>query len=420
MAERLLIKNFAGIDEIDIELGRINIFIGAQASGKSICVKCLFYFKGCINSLLRQALLPRLPIDKLDTLFATGFDLMFESTAWQYGSVLRYTNGENFIQLTEANNKVKVSFSNFYQNLFERAKETALTHTAFSPEDSAFLDAALYKRFKQEAEKTLGQAGTSTLLFVPASRATYALSLASKTNDQYLFSTDNFINNFAQFYNIFKRNKSSIREGLSGTLINSLAGEILQAEFKREDEEDFLIQPSGKKTPLTIASSGQQEVLPVVLALQYLAFMADFEPQAVTIEEPEAHLHPTAQNALAQLMAAVYNIRTAPLQFFITTHTPYLLSSFNNLIYAGQLANALADDDIAGQEQLYAIVPKELHLNLADFRVYGLEDGKSTLLIDEEFGLLMAHSIDSVSDIIADQFGDLMALDPANKPSVAD
>ncbi len=45
MAERLIIRNFAGIDEIDIELGRINIFIGAQASGKSICVKCLYFSK---------------------------------------------------------------------------------------------------------------------------------------------------------------------------------------------------------------------------------------------------------------------------------------------------------------------------------------------------------------------------------------
>ncbi|GAB2707506.1 hypothetical protein GCM10011495_31740 [Hymenobacter frigidus] len=111
-------------------------------------------------------------------------------------------------------------------------------------------------------------------------------------------------------------------------------------------------------------------------------------------------------------MAAVYNVRTAPLQLFLTTHTPYLLTAFNNLIYAGQLADTL-HDDAAGLAKLDAVVPKKLRLHLADFRVYGLENGRATLMIDEETGLLRADSLDSVSDVTADQFGDLMALDPA-------
>ncbi|WP_201983511.1 AAA family ATPase [Hymenobacter rubidus] len=410
MAERLIIRNFAGIDEIDIELGRINIFIGAQASGKSICVKCLYYFKGCINSLLRQAIQPRLPVENLDSLFEAGFSVMFDETAFQSNSILRYSDGENFIQIVSNGRQIKATYSNFYADLFNRARKAVTSRVASSPEEEAFSDTAIYVRFKQAAAQALGTFGTSTLLFVPASRAAYSLVGEPRSDDQ--FSIDPFVNNFRPFYAAFKRSESLARAELRNSIIKRLTAEVLQAEFLRLKEDEFIIQVPDTPVPLSVASSGQQEVLPVVLTLRYLALAARIEPEIAIIEEPEAHLHPTAQNALAQLMSAVYNTRKAPLQLFLTTHTPYLLTAFNNLIYAGQLADTL-QDDAPGLAKLEAVVPKELRLNLADFRVYGLENGRATLMIDEETGLLRADSLDSVSDVTADQFGDLMALDPA-------
>jgi AAA15 family ATPase/GTPase len=410
MAERLIIRNFAGIDEIDIELGRINIFIGAQASGKSICVKCLYYFKGCINSLLRQAIQPRLPTDDLESLFEAGFSAMFDKTAFQENSVLRYSDEEKFIQLASNGRKLVATYSIFYSDLFDRARKAVASRTTFSPEEAAFSDTAIYVRFKQAAAQALGTFGTSTLLFVPASRAAYSLVGEPRPDDQ--FSVDPFVNHFRPFYGAFKRNESLTRAELRNSLVERLTAEVLQAQFIRLKEEEFIIQAQDTPVPLSVASSGQQEVLPVVLTLRYLALAARIEPEIAIIEEPEAHLHPTAQNALAQLMAAVYNSRTAPLQLFLTTHTPYLLTAFNNLIYAGQLADNL-QDDVAGMAKLDAIVPKELRLHLADFRVYGLANGRATLMVDAETGLLRADSLDSVSDVTADQFGDLMALDPA-------
>ena len=409
MAERLTIRNFAGTDEIDIELGRINIFIGAQASGKSICVKCLFYFKGCINSLLRQAIQHRVPVDDLESLFEAGFSVMFDQTAVQNNSILRYSDGENFIQLASNGEELKATYSAFYSDLFNRARKAVVSRTVSSPEEAAFSDTAIYVRFKQAAAQALGTFGTSTLLFVPASRAAYSLVGEPRPDDQ--FSIDPFVNNFRPFYGTFKRNESLTRAELRNSLVEKLTAAVLQAEFIRIREDEFIVQAQDMPVPLSVASSGQQEVLPVVLTLRHLALAARQEPEITFIEEPEAHLHPTAQNALAQLMAAVYNVRTAPLQLFLTTHTPYLLTAFNNLIYAGQLADTLKED-AAGLAKLEAVVPKELRLHLADFRVYGLENGRATLMIDEETGLLRADSIDSVSDVTADQFGDLMALDP--------
>lgn len=411
MAERLIIRNFAGIDEIDIELGRINIFIGAQASGKSICVKCVYYFKGCIGSLIRQALQPTLGAENLKMLFAIGFWAMFEPTAANEDSVLRYVDGDTFIELAGKGEQMKITFSDFYSDLFAQARHAATSASdVSSPEEAAFLDTALFNRFKQAATQKLGPFGAGALLFVPAARATYALTLDGRTDASFL--TDPFVSHFRHLYISLKRRAAFTRQELQSTFLDDIIRQVLRAEYKQENDEDFLIQATTTKTPLAVASSGQQEALPVVLVLCHLASPNRREPEVAIIEEPEAHLHPTAQNALAQLMAAVYNARTAPLQLFLTTHTPYLLTAFNNLIYAGQLAEILKDD-AAGLAKLETVVPKKLRLNLADFRVYGLANGQATLMIDEETGLLRADSLDSVSDVTADQFGDLMALDPA-------
>ena len=45
MAEKLIIDNFAGIKHIELDVGQINILIGPQATGKSVCAKLHYYFE---------------------------------------------------------------------------------------------------------------------------------------------------------------------------------------------------------------------------------------------------------------------------------------------------------------------------------------------------------------------------------------
>ena len=117
---------------------------------------------------------------------------------------------------------------------------------------------------------------------------------------------------------------------------------------------------------------------------------------------------------MAQLMASVYHESIFSLQYVITTHSPYLLASFNNLVYAQQLAETLRDQPDK-LKALYQVVPENQQLALANMRVYGFENDTAHSLIDEESGLLSADLLDSASDVTADQFGDLMALDPATQ-----
>ena len=50
MTEKLIVDNFLGIKHIELELGDINVLIGPQATGKSVCVRVVF-FKNYFNYL---------------------------------------------------------------------------------------------------------------------------------------------------------------------------------------------------------------------------------------------------------------------------------------------------------------------------------------------------------------------------------
>lgn len=53
------------------------------------------------------------------------------------------------------------------------------------------------------------------------------------------------------------------------------------------------------------------------------------------MEEPESHLFPDAQKDMAEALGLFANKNN---QLMVTTHSPYILGAFNNLLYSGKSA----------------------------------------------------------------------------------
>lgn len=428
MAERLIIQNFAGLN-IDIELGRINIFIGPQASGKSVTAKCLYWAKSFTEELLKLSNLEKNK-KQFDAEFLNKFKLYFPNI-WRTKEpfLLRYEVGNAFVQLTANNNKLHLAYSSIFQEsaiklrtTFRRAEENtnslSSTHTG---QVSLFkymeaIEAA--NKIRIDFIKQLGYSAIAYQSFVLAGRSFFSalkgavLTFLSSTN-----LADPFLRDFISVYERDRRLYNEINLTKS---LNNLINIILKGKTVLDGDEDYIVSTDGRKVPIAYASSGQQEAFPLLLILLSFLWQNDFQGespalQVLYIEEPEAHLFSESQRAMAQLISVVYNKSSFSLQLVITTHSPYLLASFNNLVYAHQLAETLRDQP-AELAKLYQVVPKSQQLPLADFRVYGFENGGVRSLIDAESGLLSADLLDSASDVTADQFGDLMALDPATRP----
>nr|WP_281169090.1 AAA family ATPase [Salinimicrobium terrae] len=156
------------------------------------------------------------------------------------------------------------------------------------------------KRFNEHAKTLIGTNAVHNQFFVPAGRSFFA-NLQSgifsflSTNK----SLDPFLLEFGSFYENFKRialdSENSRRKNFPVDS-EALLSEILNGTYLREKEKDFILHKDNRKVNLSNASSGQQETLPLVTVLKVLNYSSFFNGGATLyIEEPEAHLFPTAQ-----------------------------------------------------------------------------------------------------------------------------
>ena len=187
---------------------------------------------------------------------------------------------------------------------------------------------------------------------------------------------------------------------------------ILKGNYVSERGKDFLVSQDGRKTSLTNASSGQQETLPLALILKNLLFRTRSMVRGITvyIEEPEAHIFPAAQKQIVQLIALVFNAsrENVPYQFLITTHSPYILTSLNNLLLAGKLASKLKGKK---KKELFSIIDSDTALTINNMRCYSLKDGISIPIISIQNELIESDVIDEVSDELSCEFDKLLELE---------
>ncbi|MDX1940137.1 MAG: AAA family ATPase, partial [Saprospiraceae bacterium] len=122
------------------------------------------------------------------------------------------------------------------------------------------------------------------------------------------------------------------------------------------------------------------------------------------IEEPELNLYPTNQKALINFL--VKNCMTDNNHLLLTTHSPYILSSLDNLIQAGNVIKKHPEL----KEDVEKIIPAKYHLNYEDVKVYFVADGTARLIMDEELQSIDVSELDVVSESLDSEFEKLLDL----------
>ena len=190
--------------------------------------------------------------------------------------------------------------------------------------------------------------------------------------------------------------------------INTVNVRFFDSYYHWENGEDRIYFSKNRFVPMSLASSGMKSVIPAYITL--LNFQ-ERESSFITFEEPENNLYPTTQKEFINELSRLCLDHKKKLQCLtITTHSPYILSSFNNLIQAGTLA--ASKPELA--DKIDKIIPKDSWINFKDVSAYSLKSGTAHSILDQEWQAILAEEIDGASDIIGEEYEQLLSLKYGN------
>lgn len=402
--ERLRISGFAGLDGAEIDLGRVNLFIGPQASGKSVTAKVLYFIKSFCDMAL-HALTQDKAVEEFLAMRLLQFDRYFPPTIRTLKAFrVEYSFKDTSMVIEGGKTGMVTITAPVWERVYREAYAECKRVKGSLPKKAVEQQFALTAQFK----KVLGSQTPTPQLFICDGRGSQ--TCFEDVLKAVSFKTQDLRNPFmAEYLGAY----ASINQHLANQSADwwmSVADEvmpILQGTPFTRDGETYIRSKDGRDVPLAFASSGQKEMLPILKILLLLSTLSycDTKP-TVTIEEPETHLSPEAQVRLVSLMASCLN-RAQAIQAVITTHSPYVAASLNNLLYAGQLGTRDGGTDKA---KVSSVVPEAYWLASKDFRAYRFGDGHVTSAMDPETQLIQADVIDSASNETGAVFDRLVEL----------
>jgi len=134
-----------------------------------------------------------------------------------------------------------------------------------------------------------------------------------------------FLNDWGIVKSYVPYDKDGVDQSLNSELQQINGGPIVQ-----KDEAIFLKIESTTLLPISAAASSTKELTP--LAMLYEKYPAN--KLSILFEEPEAHLHPSKQIAIADFVTKAVSCGT---HMQITTHSDYFIRRINDRIMLGQI-----------------------------------------------------------------------------------
>ena len=395
MNEQLVVKNFGPIKDATVDFKRVTVFIGPTGGGKSTLAKLAAVFHE--PAKLGQEVDNR---NSLEFYQIDSFPRPHAEVVWTFNGLQLILKGHQLILDRSFNNRIDQEIVAAHRKLAQQGNFPSLEDLkrgAFpsSSPDSAV--AATYHTILSQLVRAAHQAvlPNTQVHYIPAERV-YAPAitgaLAAMMRDNF-----NLPKPLLEFINQFVTARYEVKE---------LPVDFLKIKYQLRGDEDFILHQTNKtKLLLNETASGIQSVTPLLVLLEHLSRNTE-QAQSFIIEEPELNLYPTAQQGLLNWL--VEKCTKGENDLTITTHSPYILSHLNLLLYAYQVGNK----DEEKRAKVAAIIPEECWLNPDEFAAYYVNgpEGKNGVrsLIDVETKLISQNGLDTVSGIQADQFDQLL------------
>ncbi|WP_139493077.1 AAA family ATPase [Campylobacter armoricus] len=401
--QKVIIKNLGPIQEAEIILKPFVVIIGKSGSGKSIILRTISLLKW----LYKQEQIKSFHEPKL-------FNNIDQKEFMDYlkESMLDiYINHNTEITLIDDKPLIEIKGKNITLYQEHIKTEQLIGKIVFINDVRVFLP-ELFATPKQRDIKASYHTNDMIANFIESINEVKYFQL--KTIENTIFTAENEAG-FTKCYLNHNDLKIPFEQSSSGEKSTSIM-EIISNYFayvydiKNKSLEKITIEnliSDLKKLIDTKRKLIENKVIKRIKLIETLLSEKNKPTLDIFIEEPESNLFPINQMNMAYYLASLRNAKNKP-NIMFSTHSPYILTALNNILYASIIKTKLRNDK---QNNIYEIINKENIFNHKDFIAYKLENGKSYSIIDKETMLIDAEYIDTASGEIMDDFYKIAELD---------
>jgi len=394
--KHLIIKNIGPIKDVSIELKRINVLIGLQSSGKSTISKIACYCawaekeivtaqspdyfrkKGNFESNL-------IVFHKLKGYFTEDSSIEYETNVMKFSFVKRdesfnfeWKNRLDYIRpkliYIPAERNIVASIPNWFEvklednniHSFMADWEEARKYYAEQPLQILNLKAKYFFN-KQDSKDRVIVEEKNEIDFTNASsglQSLIPLSVIMKFVTKGIYE---------------EKEKISIKDLTTNKKLGASIRKLLESE---KENRDFDIE---------------KEYARIIEKMTKPNFSAIF------LEEPEENLYPVTQRDLMNDLMHSVNNTDRRHSVVITTHSPYILTSLNNLLYAAEVGKQKKEETIK-------IVPQKYWVDFNEVGTWFVKNGKISSILDEKEKQIRAEKIDELSRQLNREFDKLTNL----------
>lgn len=312
--------------------------------------------------------------------------------------------------------------SNSFREISERKAEMQVSED-YSATSSLEISWRIRTRINSKIAKELTETYYLQQTFIPAGRAFFTSIGRLVAGIEHAGSLDPVTLKFAKvFANWRDRSDSHFAHSIAAEAFMDKRSDMMLSLFggrvSTRREAEFIEMKDGRRVPFSSLSSGQQELMPIWYFLDNLLLNDAIETrrrrsgsspnnkQLIYIEEPEAHLFPSAQSALMDSLVGAILGEKANRNLILTTHSPYIMTKLNVFLKAGQISRRRKKNS-----ELHDIVDRSCWIRRDQLSAWCIQDGEVRSIIDEDEGLIDAHYLDGVSDTLSSEFNRLLDLE---------
>ncbi len=330
---KITIDKFKRIDFAEVNLDKVNIFIGANNSGKSSFIQGVQFAVSSCQTLSLKGVHWRKK--HTQTLGLDSSDFLYSPTRF----IEDLHNGSKLVGARRKEDRKKL--------LFTFSKDDDIAYISVSRSKNGGFDTTVEGR---PLGVILGSIDRPFCVYVPGLAGVpieerYAPPITIKKS-AIRGDSNNFLRNILLS---ISQNTDSMASFIHS--VNLLYPGISIAASYDEHRTEFIqvnVTISGHQMPLDSVGTG---LLQVIQAFAYIEY---FNPQLLLLDEPDAHIHPTKQKLLAHELLRKAN-ESADLRIVFSTHSRYILDALEDKARVFHFEHGKAIPDVQGSKILLDI-----------------------------------------------------------------